>query len=299
MPGCVAASGRRQHAEAAAVGAPALEHDGPVAVQEHPPLDECLHGARERDAFDVAPHREQLFGPVRVIDALDHLLDDRPLVEVVGHEVRGRADQLHAASMRLMVRLRALEPRQERVMDVDRAIREPRARFRRQHLHVAREDHELGAARLEHVEPLGLLLRLRVGRDREVPERQPVLRGERREIRMIRHDPDDVHLQLAHFPAEQQIGEAMLELRHHDQHLRPRGDVVNRPLHPEALGDRFELASQRVDAQRVGVVGRMEHATHEKARAEVVVEDGQLVDVAAMPVEQADDGGDLARGART
>jgi hypothetical protein len=43
----------------------------------------------------------------------------------------------------------------------------------------------------------------------------------------------------------------------------------------------------------------MKHAAYEKVLAEVVVENGQFVDIAMMPVEKADDGGNLARRART
>ena len=236
-----------------------------------------------------------------MIDALDDLLDDRAFVEIVGDEVRSRADQLHAARMRLVIRLRALEAGQERMVDVDRAVRELRARLLRQYLHIAREDHELGAARLEEVEPLRFLLRLRIGRDREVAERQPVLHRERLEVGMVRHDADDIHLQFAHPPAEQQVREAVLELRHHDQHLRPCVHVMDRPLRvaftaAEHGRDRREFLAQRIDLQRF--IRWMKDAAHEEAVAEIVVEHVQRIDIAAMAIEKADDGGDLAGRAR-
>jgi hypothetical protein len=34
------------------------QHDGAPVVDEHPALEKCLHGARERHAFDVAPDRQ-------------------------------------------------------------------------------------------------------------------------------------------------------------------------------------------------------------------------------------------------
>ncbi len=76
------------------------KHDRTVSVQEHPPLDEGFDGAGERDAFDVSSDREQLLRPVRMVDTLDGLLDDRAFIEIVGDEMRGRADQLDAARMR-------------------------------------------------------------------------------------------------------------------------------------------------------------------------------------------------------
>ena len=41
----------------------------------------------------------------------------------------------------------------------------------------------------------------------------------------------------------------------------------------------------------------MKHTSHKKTRADVVVENGQLVDIAMMPLEKTNHGGDLARGA--
>jgi hypothetical protein len=130
-------------------------------------------------------------------------------------------------------------------------------------------------------------------------ERQSVLLRQRFEIAMIRADADDVHFQLTHAPAEQQVGETVLELRHHDQNLRPCADIVHCPRHAETLGDRFEFALERRNVQRLAAVDAMKHTAHEEALAEVVVENGQFVDIAMMPVEKADDGGNLARRART
>ena len=67
------------------------------------------------------PDRHQLAGGAGVVDPHDFLLDDRPLVEVRGDVMRGRADQLHPAGVRLLIRLGALEAGQEGVVDVDGA----------------------------------------------------------------------------------------------------------------------------------------------------------------------------------
>jgi hypothetical protein len=40
-------------------------------------------------------------------------------------------------------------------------------------------------------------------------------------------------------------------------------------------------------------------AAHKKALAEIVVEYGEFIDIAMMALEKADDGGNLARRART
>ena len=77
-------------------------------------------------------------------DAHDVLFDDRTLVELGRDEVRGRADELDASLEGLVVRSRALEPRQERVMDVDDSARSvPAQSCGREDLHVASQDHEV------------------------------------------------------------------------------------------------------------------------------------------------------------
>src|SRR5205823_6883434 len=92
-----------------------------LPVQEHAVLEVIFHRPRQCLALDVAAERDQIIDAHLVIDARDFLLDDRSFVELRRHVMRGRADQLHAALVRLMVRLGAAKARQERVMDVDRA----------------------------------------------------------------------------------------------------------------------------------------------------------------------------------
>ena len=77
------------------------------------------------------PMRDEVGARVAVADARDVLLDDRPVVELGRHVVRGRADHLDAALERAVVRARARERRQERVVDVDRGRGEPLEEVRR------------------------------------------------------------------------------------------------------------------------------------------------------------------------
>ena len=93
--------------------------------------------------LDVAAGADHRVLVVGVVDAHHVLLDDRALVEVGGHVVRGRADELDAAVEGLVVGLGALEARQERVVDVDRAARQRAAQVVGQHLHVAGQHDEV------------------------------------------------------------------------------------------------------------------------------------------------------------
>src|SRR6185295_13668113 len=101
-----------------------LEHDGLVAVDEDTILKIGPHRPREDPPLDVATLAHQFLRAVDMADRLDILMDDRPFIQIGGDEVRGRADHLDPARMRLVVGLGALEPRQEAMMDVDAAARE-------------------------------------------------------------------------------------------------------------------------------------------------------------------------------
>ena len=66
-------------------------------------------GLGEDAALHVLSERHHVRRGVGVGDAGDVLLDDRTLVEVGGHVVGGRADQLDAAIVGLRVGARPLE----------------------------------------------------------------------------------------------------------------------------------------------------------------------------------------------
>ena len=91
-------------------------------------------------------------------DARAVLLDDRALVEVRRRVVRRRADELDAARVRPVVRLRPNKGRQERVVDVDHAARVGRAELVRNNLHVARQHYEVDLLFFEQRELLVLHL---------------------------------------------------------------------------------------------------------------------------------------------
>ena len=80
--------------------------------------------ARQHAPFDVAPLAHKILRRIAVADALDVLVDDRPLIEVARDLRGGGADQFDATLMRLMIGPRALEARQEGMMDVDAAAGE-------------------------------------------------------------------------------------------------------------------------------------------------------------------------------
>src|ERR1700761_1403534 len=85
------------------------KHHGLATVRNHTIFQMITDGARQDAPFDVAALAHEIVGRVAMADALDVLVDDRPLVEIGGDVVRGGADQLDAAVMGLVVGPRALE----------------------------------------------------------------------------------------------------------------------------------------------------------------------------------------------
>ena len=81
------------------------------------------HSTRQHATFDITTLAHEIFRQIAMADALDILLDDRTLVEIRSDVMGCRADQFYTACMRLLVRVGALEARQEGMVDIDAAAR--------------------------------------------------------------------------------------------------------------------------------------------------------------------------------
>jgi ribosomal protein L18 len=108
------------------VGWDLSENNRLVAMHQHAVFEVVAQAAREDGLFDVLAVAHHVVDRVGVVDADHVLLDDRPLVEFAGHVVAGRADQLDAALVGLVVGLGADEAGQEGVVDVDDLARDSR-----------------------------------------------------------------------------------------------------------------------------------------------------------------------------
>ena len=100
-------------------------------------------------------------------------------------------------------------------------------------------------------------------------------------VRVVRHDCGDLDRQLADPGAEEQVVEAVLELRDHDEHppllpLRPQ-----LPSRSELLADRFEVGPQSLDTI-AGLVGDAEVDAQEQLQGRLVVELFEFLDVSAV-----------------
>ncbi|MPM52770.1 hypothetical protein SDC9_99532 [bioreactor metagenome] len=181
-----------------------------------------------------------------MVDPDDVLLDDRALVQIGGDEVCGGADQFDAAGVRLTVRVGALEPRQEGVVDVDRPALEEVAQLWGEDLHVAGQHDELDAVLLDHLHhpvlEVGLGLRDHV----VVLERDVVEVRQLAQVVVVRHHQRDVHRQLPGVLAEQQVLQAVPGAGRQDQGLERTSDDVDLPAGVQLAGHRGELRDDRV-----------------------------------------------------
>ena len=213
--------------------------------------------------------------PEAVVHPDDFLLDDRALVEVGRDVVGSCTNQLDAAVVGLVVRARALEPWQERVVDVDGSALEGPAQVIGKHLHVPGQDHEVDPVLVDQLQQalLGLLLGVRGYGD--VNERQAGGLGHGPVGFVVGDHQGQIPAQAAATPAEDQIVEAVPELGHHDQNAL-LGLVVDVELHVEAFRDGAELLFERLQI----VVGRSrEGRAQVQGLAEAVVELLVLFDV--------------------
>ena len=157
--------------------------------------------------------------------------------------MRGRADHLDSARMRLMIRLGALETGQEAVMDVDAAPGEIRRHIVGQYLHIARQHDQIGPGVLHNALYRRFLLRFCRRRDGEMMEWNiPDHRGVQRRPGMIGDDGDDIHRQLTGARAVKQVTEAMIEFGDHHQHALAMIGRAQLPVHAALVREHREAS---------------------------------------------------------
>ena len=177
-----------------------------------------------------------------------------------------------------MIGLGALEARQERVVDVDAAAHQLLREVVGEDLHVAGEHDRLAVGLLHDLPDLSLLLDLGFRLDRQVMEGGPLeIEVGVGRARVVGDDARDVHDELARSPVVEDVGQAVVELGDHQQHLLPLVRVSDRPVHVKGLGDGREAVAHRLDR---AVAGEVEDDPHEEAGRLGVVELMRFEDVA-------------------
>lgn len=206
-------------------------------------------------------------------------------IQVVVDVVGGGTDQLDPLVIGLVVRPRPLEARQQRMVDIDGSPAQPLAHLARQDLHVAGEDHQLGAGLLNHLPHLRLLLGLGFRRDGEVVVGNAVPGRQALQVRMVGDDRPDLDGQLADAVAVEQVVEAVIGLGDHDHHRHARARGGQLEAHAELGGPLGEAGLEvcRIEARLLGTELRAD----EEVPAQAIVEGVLLGDVAAALLEEA------------
>lgn len=167
-------------------------------MNEHLVVKDLVHGAQQHHLLDVVACLGEGVWIVAVVHLDDVLLDDRPFVEVVGDEVGGRPDDLHAAAEGLVVGLGSHERREERVMDVDEFAQWIVAdEAWREDAHVLGEDHVVRAARVYGFHDFDFLLLARIVGILVALKRHIEFLGERAQILMVADHFHDVGVERA------------------------------------------------------------------------------------------------------
>lgn len=269
-----------------------IENNGLVSVENDTALSDVLDRGGEHVAFDVAASVGQLLGAHSVVDPDDILLNDRTLVEIARDKVGSSANDLDTAIIGLVVGLGTLERGQEAVVDVDDTPRHGLAQFRRENLHVAGEDDQVDVVIAHEIQDLGLLLRLGIGGNGEVVEGDVVGSGQGREVGVVGDDQGDLNVKLAGRLTEQQVIEAVADLRDHDHHAGLLDGGVDLEVHREGFRCGVESSAQLLELHRIA--GRGELHAHEEALGSGISELRRVDNVQIVLDEEGRDGVDNA-----
>ena len=220
-----------------------------------------------------------------------------PSSSVGRHVVRGRADDLHAALVRLRVGPRPGERRQERVVDVDHPLAPRLDEPRGQHAHVAREHDDVGRGARRAARPARApARRASVVVDRRVRRNGTPKRATSVGVRVVvRRDERDLARAARRGATRTRRSARQWPWRDASTATRGRrGEIVQRPVHGEPLRDRREPGRER---RRSDVVDVELDALQEQPGRGVGVLVG-LDDVAARVGHERADRGDDARTRR-
>ena len=249
-------------------------------------LGKPLDCGGERAALFVLTDGNELSRGVGVINAHDVLLDDWTLIEVVGDKVCRRSDELHATSVGLLIRIRALETGQERVVNVDDLAGELGAQFGRENLHVASQNDELDVICLDDLEDAllkGLLFCL--GLYAVVLKRNPVELGEIAQVGVVAHDERNLNGQLSGALAEKHVVDAVSCCGGEHEGAQPAADEVDLGGHPILFNDRLQGRFEGFTGAR-----GLDLEAHEEAPGVIAGELLAFCDVSAGGDDSATDG---------
>ena len=136
------------------------ENHRALTIQQDSILGEEFDRTGQHNAFDIAPDLSKILRRLVVLNPLDVLLDDRSFVQIRGHEMSSRPNELHAPVVRLVIRPCTFEAGKEGVMNVDHSPFKISAQVIAENLHVASKNHCVDPVLLDDLSQAALSCRL-------------------------------------------------------------------------------------------------------------------------------------------
>ncbi|KZL64146.1 hypothetical protein CI238_00599 [Colletotrichum incanum] len=251
-----------------------VENDRLGFVEEHASLGGPFHSGGQNLALNVGSLFHKVLRAHAMVNSGNALLDDRALIQISCDEVGSCADDLNTALVRLVVRLGALERRQEGMVDVDDLAGHGLAQLGRENLHIAGENDELNIVLLDQAQDLLFLLGLGILGNGQVVELNAVVAGKTLVLVVVGDNEGDINGQLAGLCAEENVVKAVADLGDHDQGAQLAGDGA------DAVPVQLEVGSEGVERglevlRRLGL-GRPKVHAHEKLFRDGV---GELLEI--------------------
>ena len=177
--------------------------------------------------------------------ALHVLFDDRPLVQVLGDVVAGGADQFHAPVVGLLIGVGTDEGGQERVVNIDDAVRVPGHEGGAENLHVAGQYDHVHLP-FQQLQCLRFRLFLIVPGDRNVVVGNAETLHFAAQVVVVADHHRNHRRQIAPRHPPQQVHDHVVMAGHQHRHALFISGVTDVPLHPVAVGDAVaEVVLQR------------------------------------------------------
>lgn len=208
------------------------------------------NGPAQHTLLEGASLADKILNRIAVRDGGNALHDDWTLVEIFGHVVTRRPDQLHAPSMRGMVGFCTRKRRKERMMNIDDPIREGIRHSRTKYLHVASKHHEIDAMLPKQRDLGNFLVFFGVLCDRKMVKWNPETLRDPSEILPIARDERYLHVQFPTFVAGKEIVKAVIVLRYKKGDARGNVREVKLPLHRKTVDERFQTRDNGFSRQR-------------------------------------------------
>ncbi len=187
-----------------------IEDNGLVLVNEDAVLELPANGGGKDDFFEIATLGDEVLDIVAVAYAGNVLADDGAFVQIGSGKMSGGADDLDASAVGLVVGFGSREGRQEGVVNVDDGATDFAEKLFAEHLHVAGKDDQPCPFFTDECKLGGFGLRLGFLLDGDMVKWKTIGFGGFTKVGVVGGDSRDFTTQLAGFPTEDEVVEAMV-----------------------------------------------------------------------------------------